>query len=69
MANDGDDVALPARLHLQDREAVVLVMKLYPLDRAGERLTDGASGATVFKTSALRKLCDFSYTTYNRRGC
>lgn len=29
----------PARLHLQDREAVTLVMKRHPLDRAGERFT------------------------------
>ena len=43
MADDGDEIAPPARLHLQDREAVLLVVKRHPLDGADERFT-GRSG-------------------------
>ena len=39
MADDGDEVALAARLHLQDGEAVVLIVKGHALDRADERLS------------------------------
>ena len=43
MADDRDEIAPPARLHLQDREAILLVVKGHPLDRADERFT-GRSG-------------------------
>ena len=36
MADDGDEVAVAARLHLQDGEAVVLVVEGDPLDRTDE---------------------------------
>ena len=39
MPDDRDEVALAARLHLQDGEAVVLIVKRHPLDRADERFT------------------------------
>ena len=37
MADDGDEIALAPRLHLQDGEAVVLVVEGHALDRADER--------------------------------
>jgi len=39
MADDGNKVALAARLHLQHGEAVVLIVEGHPLDRADERLS------------------------------
>ena len=39
VADDGDEVALAARLHLQHGKAVVVVMKRHPLDGADERLS------------------------------
>ena len=32
MAHDGDKIAPPARLHFEDREAVLLVVKRHTLD-------------------------------------
>lgn len=43
MADDHDEIALPARLHLQDREAILLVVKGHPLDGADERFTGRSS--------------------------
>ena len=39
VADDRDEVALAARLHLQDGEAVVLIVEGHALDRADERLS------------------------------
>ena len=36
MTNDGDGFTLAARLHAQNAEAVVFVMKCYPLDEASK---------------------------------
>jgi hypothetical protein len=36
MTDDGDGFTLAARLHAQNAEAVVFVMKCYTLDEAGE---------------------------------
>ena len=41
MADDGDQIALAARLHPQDAEAAVLVVEGDPLDEAGEVLAFG----------------------------
>ena len=41
MADDGDQIALAARLHPQDTEAAVLVVEGDPLDQAGEVLALG----------------------------
>ena len=43
MPNDRDEITPPARLHLEDCEAILLIVKGHPLDRADERLT-GRSG-------------------------
>jgi hypothetical protein len=42
MADDGDKIAPPTRLHLQDREAILLIVKRHPLDGADERFTGGS---------------------------
>ena len=42
VADDGDKIAPPARLHFQDREAALLIVKRHPLDRADERFTGGS---------------------------
>jgi hypothetical protein len=39
MPDDRDEIAPPARFHLQDREAILLIMKSHPLDGADERFT------------------------------
>ena len=39
MPDDRDEVALAARLHLQDGEAIFLIVKSHPFDRADERFT------------------------------
>ena len=41
VADDGDEVALPARLHLQDGESVVIVMEGHPLDGSDEGFFGG----------------------------
>lgn len=43
MADDWHQVALAARLHLQDGEAVVFVMKRHSLDRTDERVSGRGS--------------------------
>jgi hypothetical protein len=41
MADDGDQVPMPARLRSQNAEAVLGVVEGDPLDEAGEHLTVG----------------------------
>ena len=36
MTDDGDEIALAARLYPQNAEAVLVIMECYPLDEAGE---------------------------------
>jgi hypothetical protein len=44
MADDGDRIPLAPRLHPQDAEAAVLVVKRDALDQAGEVVAFGCSG-------------------------
>jgi hypothetical protein len=44
VADHGDEVALAPGLHLEDREAAVLVVKRHPLNRADERFAGGRRG-------------------------
>jgi hypothetical protein len=49
MADDGDKIAPPARLHLQDREAIFLIVECHPLDGADERFTRLNGGGGGFQ--------------------
>jgi hypothetical protein len=44
VTDDGDQIALAARLHPQDAEAALLVVEADTLDQAGEVLAFGGSG-------------------------
>ena len=36
MTDDGDEIALAARLYAQNAEAVLVIMECYPFDESGE---------------------------------
>ena len=59
MADDGDEIAVAARLHLQDGESAVLVMEGDALDRADER----------FPVRCFRRVQQTCQTSCERGGC
>ncbi len=67
--DDRDEVALTARLHLQDGEAIFLIVKCHPFDRADERFTQtGRVGCRPQDASWLPKdlWADYSKSSWRR---
>lgn len=49
MADDRNKITAPARLHLQDGETILLVVKRHPLNGPDERFTGGSGGGGDFQ--------------------
>ena len=49
MPDDGNEVAFPARLHLEDGKAIAVVVEGHPLDRADERFPGRCCGERWFQ--------------------
>ena len=63
MADDGDKIAPPARLHLQDGETIFLVVKRHPLDGADERFTGGSGGGGGLQETMPLLVVDWRMTS------
>ena len=65
MADDRDEIAAPARLDLQDRKAILLVVKGHPLDGADERFTGGSGlgGGLQYAGPLLKRTVKLYQTT------
>jgi hypothetical protein len=72
MADDGDEIALAARLHPQHAKAAVLVMERHPLDKAGEVLAVGGRMWRFHSRrpySSIRLQMPFAHSLNNARLC